>query len=265
MNILKAIMIGDVVGEPGLKILEEKLPDLIKDNAVDFTVVNGENTADGFGMTEAALKRITACGADVVTSGNHVWEKRDFIPILESNDNVLRPSNYPGKAAGRGWLCREKAGITWLVINLQGREFMTPIDCPFRCFDNIINNLSNNEPKIILVDFHAESSREKEALGYYIDGRASLIVCTHTHVQTADERILPKGTGYITDLGMTGNHDSVIGMDKKICIERSRRQILFRMEPAAEKLTNGISNAEVNGIIAEIDADTGKAISIKRL
>ena len=258
-------MIGDVVGEPGLKILEEKLPDLIKNNAVDFTVVNGENAADGFGMTEAALKRITTCGADVVTSGNHVWEKREFLPILESNDNVLRPSNYPDKTAGRGWLCREKAGITWLVVNLQGREFMTPIDCPFRSFDNIINKITDIENKIIVIDFHAESSREKEALGYYIDGRAALISGTHTHVQTTDERILPKGTAYITDLGMTGNTDSVIGMDKKICMERSHRQILFRMEPAVEKLTNGISNAEINGIIAEIDSDTGKAISIKRL
>jgi calcineurin-like phosphoesterase len=147
MKIVRAAMIGDVVGEPGLKVLEEKLPQIIKDNSIDFTIVNGENSADGFGMTETSLRRIIACGADVVTSGNHVWEKREFLQILDSDDRILRPANYPNGslsaagAAGRGWLCTEKAGTNWVIINLQGREFMTPIDCPFRCFDNIIMQL----------------------------------------------------------------------------------------------------------------------------
>ncbi|MDR0495036.1 MAG: YmdB family metallophosphoesterase [Treponema sp.] len=263
---LKAVMIGDVVGESGLKALEEKLPQIIKDNAVDFAVVNGENSADGFGMTEAALKRILACGVDVVTSGNHVWEKRDFWQILNTDNNILRPANYPGDSPGRGWLRVEKAGTSWIVINMQGREFMTPIDCPFRCFDNIISNLENAVPfPVITVDFHAESTKEKEAFGHYLDGRAALVSGTHTHVQTADERILPKGTAYITDLGMTGIANSVIGMDTKICLDRTRKQVLYRMEPATEQKAGGKGGAVVQGIIAEINAETGKAVSTRRI
>jgi metallophosphoesterase (TIGR00282 family) len=267
MKIVRAAMIGDVVGEPGLKALEFKLPKIIEDNAVDFTVVNGENSADGFGMTETALKRIVASGADAVTSGNHVWEKRDFWNILEAANSALRPANYPAGTVGRGWLCAEKAGISWIIINLQGREYMTPIDCPFRCFDDIATSLPDSVSgisPIIIVDFHAESSREKEAFGYYLDGRAALVAGTHTHVQTADERILPKGTAYITDLGMTGIIGSVIGMDAKICLDRTRKQVLYRMEPAADNSPNGESGC-VQGIIAEFNAETGKAVSVKRI
>jgi len=268
MKTVCVAMIGDVVGEPGLKALEEKLPALIKDNAIDFTVINGENSADGFGMTEETLKRIIASGADVVTSGNHVWEKRPFWNALENDKALLRPANYPSGAPGRGWLSVEKQGVTWIVVNLQGREFMTPIDCPFQCFDKIANLNPASGGTVIVVDFHAESSREKESLGYYLDGRAALIAGTHTHVQTADERILPKGTAYITDLGMTGITNSVIGMDAKICLERTRKQVLFRMEPAPDILAGNegrSTNAVIQGIMAEIDAETGKGISIRRL
>jgi metallophosphoesterase (TIGR00282 family) len=228
-------------------------------------VVNGENSADGFGMTEATMKRIIACGADAVTSGNHVWEKREFWQIMETDDKVLRPANYPEGNVGRGWLYAEKTGISWIVINMQGRELMTSIDCPFRCFDNIIKDTSNVNNSVIIIDFHAESSREKEALGYYIDGRAALFAGTHTHVQTADERILPKGTAYITDLGMTGVTNSIIGMDAKICLDRTRKQVMYRREPATDHFINGKSSAEIQGIIAEIDTETGKAISIRRI
>ena len=280
MQIVRAAMIGDVVGEPGLKVLEEKLPKIIKDNAIDFTVVNGENCADGFGMTEITYKRILACGVDVVTSGNHVWEKREFLDALETDESILRPSNYPNNTAGRGWLCTEKVGANWVIVNLQGREFMTPIDCPFQCFDYIIKSISTHASKyhslytdkgesilpgffpIVLVDFHAESSREKEAMGHYANGRAAVVAGTHTHVQTADERILSGGTAYITDLGMTGITDSVIGMDPKICVERARKQIFFRMKPLEDD--NG-SKTQVQGIIAEINAQTGKAESIRRI
>ncbi|MDR2717024.1 MAG: YmdB family metallophosphoesterase [Treponema sp.] len=266
MNIVRAAMIGDVVGEPGLKALEDTLPKIIKDNAVDFTVANGENSADGFGMTDVTLKRILACGVDVVTSGNHVWEKREFWPTIDPVKKILRPANYSGNAPGRGWLCTEKAGANWIIINLQGREFMTPIDCPFRSFDAIIaESTTPGTFPIIMVDFHAESSREKEALGHYLDGRATLLAGTHTHVQTADERILPKGTAYITDLGMTGITDSVIGMDVKICLDRTRKQVLYRMEPATNNQTGGTSGAEVQGIIAEIDIESGKAVSVRRI
>ena len=257
-------MIGDVVGDPGLKTLEEKLPALVRDNAVDFTVVNGENAADGFGLTDAAMKRIIAAGADVITSGNHVWEKRDFWQIMNADDRVLRPANYPEPAAGRGWLCAQKAEANWVVVNAQGREYMTPIDCPFRCLDGIIAQVAGSPAAIVLVDFHAESTREKESLAYHLDGRVTLLAGTHTHVQTADERILPKGTAYITDLGMTGISRSVIGMDARICLDRARKQVMYRMEPAAEP-ADGKSGAQIQGIIAEIDAESGKAVSVMRI
>jgi metallophosphoesterase (TIGR00282 family) len=264
-------MAGDVVGEPGLRALEEALPVLIEKNAADFAVVNGENAADGFGMTETTLKRILAAGADVVTSGNHVWEKRDFLPVMDAEERILRPANYPAGAAGRGWIKVEKvpeaggAGLSWLVINLQGRELMTAVDCPFKSFDAAFESqglLPDKNGTIVLVDFHAESSREKEALGLYLDGRASLVVGTHTHVQTADEHILPKGTAYITDLGMTGMQDSVIGMDVKVCLDRARHQVLYRMEVAGAVAG---SVPSVRGVIAEIDRETGRAVAIRRI
>ncbi|MDR2596150.1 MAG: TIGR00282 family metallophosphoesterase [Treponema sp.] len=268
MRIVKAAMIGDVVGSQGLEVLESKLPSLIKERNIDFVTVNGENAADGFGMTESDFQRIIAAGANVVTSGNHVWEKREFWSVLENEKNMLRPANYPAGAVtssdtlGAGSVCINKQEIKWIVINLQGREFMNAIDCPFRCFDDLVKTYGEpaDTPPVVLVDFHAESSKEKEALGYYADGRASVIAGTHTHIQTADERILPKGSAYITDLGMTGNTDSVIGMDPKICIERVRKQVLYHMETVTSD-----KSAKIQGIIAEIDADTGRAISIERI
>jgi hypothetical protein len=254
-------MIGDVVGEPGLDALETGLPGLIRENNIDFVTVNGENAAEGFGLTDVCLQRILTAGADAVTSGNHVWEKRDFWPAMQSEKRMLRPANYPIGTPGSGWIGLNKSGLNWIVVNLQGREFMTAIDCPFRCFDQVLDNSNSIDGvKLVLVDFHAESCREKEALAYYIDGRASLIVGTHTHVQTADERVLPKGSGYITDLGMTGNTVSVIGMDPDICIARYRKQVLFRMECAGKG-----EKSEIQGVIAEINADTGKAVSIQRI
>jgi metallophosphoesterase (TIGR00282 family) len=270
-------MIGDVVGEPGLEVLEGLLPGLIRESSADFVAVNGENAAEGFGLTEAVLARILAAGADVVTSGNHVWEKREFWPVLDSETRVLRPANYPAGVPGRGWVRIEKnAGArgSWLMVNLQGREFMTPIDCPFKGFDEILRGQADHiqgspeggireiGPLVVLVDFHAESAREKEALGFYLDGRAAVVAGTHTHVQTADERVLPGGTAYITDLGMTGVRGSIIGMDPKICLDRARTQVLYRMECAKPEPGRG---AEVQGIVAEIDGDTGKAVSIRRI
>jgi len=260
MNIVRAAMIGDVVGGLGLEVLEAKLPALIKQRQIDFVTVNGENAAEGFGMTEKDFRRIIAAGADAVTSGNHVWEKREFWPVLENEKNMLRPENYPKGAAGTGFVRIEKNGVTWTVINLQGREYMNAIDCPFQCFDFCFEKTQAAGSSVIIIDFHAESSREKEALAYYADGRASLIAGTHTHVQTADERILPKGSAYITDLGMTGIEDSVIGMDPKICLERVRKQVMYHMETAADNKTG-----QMRGIIAEVDADTLRAVSIKRI
>jgi metallophosphoesterase (TIGR00282 family) len=263
MNIVRAMMIGDIVGESGLEALETGLPALKKEHRIDFVTVNGENAADGFGMTESDYKRIIAAGADAVTSGNHVWEKRDFWPVLEKEADMLRPANYPGGNPGRGFCVKKPAGengVTWLVVNLQGRELMNAVDCPFQCFDRVINEQADTARAIVLVDFHAESSREKEALAYHADGRASLFAGTHTHVQTADERILPNGTAYITDLGMTGITDSVIGMDPKICQDRFRKQVQYQMKVAVSD-----KPGKIHGVIAEIDADTGKAVAIKRI
>jgi len=292
LRTLRAIMLGDVVGDPGLDVLERLLPLAIKEHSVDFVMVNGENAAAGFGLTLPHLERIFAAGVDVVSSGNHIWEKRDFWPVLDTEKRVLRPMNYTfgssgQKIAGRGWVRLEKPSpwggppISWMALNLQGREFMTALDCPFKTFDDFEAGLwpphnkvhptldaEGNLPDymrdnpVILVDFHAESSREKEALAYYLDGRASIVVGTHTHVQTADERVLPKGTAYITDLGMCGALDGVIGMDTKICLDRARNQVLYRMEVAA--LAEGDRTA-IQGVIVEFDADTRKALSIRRL
>lgn len=260
MQLVRAAMIGDVVGVHGLEALEAKLPVLVKENKIDFVTVNGENAAEGFGMIEYNFKRIIAAGADAITSGNHIWEKREFWPTLENEKTMLRPANYPAGAVGKGFALFEKNGINWLVINLQGRDLMSAIDCPFQCFERIANEHSAISPKVTLVDFHAESSREKESLAYFADGRASVIAGTHTHVQTADERLLPQGSAYITDLGMTGITGSVIGMDQKICHERFFKQVQYQMKTA-----NTGEEGQVHGIIAEIDADTGKAVSIKRI
>jgi metallophosphoesterase (TIGR00282 family) len=258
-------MIGDVVGDPGMEALERRLPVLIRENSADFVVVNGENAAGGFGLSSELLKRIIAAGADLVTSGNHIWEKREFWPALDGEERVLRPMNYPEGSPGKGWAKLEKLSpwgpVAWLTVNLQGREFMKAIDCPFRAFD-ALEAAAGAEKPVILVDFHAESSREKEALAYYLDGRASLIAGTHTHVQTADERLLPKGSAYITDLGMTGTLDGIIGMDTKICLDRARNQVLYRMEVAG---ASSEGKTAVQGIIAEIDAESRKAVAIRRL
>jgi metallophosphoesterase (TIGR00282 family) len=250
-------MLGDVVGEPGLAVLESLLPPLIQREGANFVVVNGENAAAGFGITEGDMRRILDAGADVITTGNHVWEKREFWPVLDTEQRILRPMNYPGGAPGRGCLLVEKNGVSYLVINLQGRELMTPIDCPFKAFDSI-----QETGAVTLVDFHGESTREKETLGYYLDGRVSVVAGTHTHVQTADERTLPRGSAYITDIGMTGVAGGVIGMDTDICLARAKTQVLYRMtcaEPSPGQAP------EVQGIVAEIDGETGKALSIRRL
>jgi metallophosphoesterase (TIGR00282 family) len=264
---VRVIMLGDVVGEPGLTALERVLPGLIREEAADFVLVNGENAAEGFGLTRESLERILAAGADVVRSGNHVWEKRDFWPVLDSNPRVLRPANYPEGTVGRGWVSLKKpcpgGELSFVALNLQGRELMTPINCPFKTFDALAaawtdsGDFAGAKP-LILVDFHAESTREKEALACYLDGRVSLVGGTHTHVQTADERVLPGGAAYITDLGMTGVTGSVIGMDPKICLDRARTHILYRMACA-----QGASS--VQGVVAEIDGPSRRAVSIKRI
>lgn len=250
------LLIGDVVGESGLSILASSLSAVKSKYKANFTIVNGENAADGFGMTAASAAAIFAAGADIITSGNHIWEKRDFMSVLDSDSRILRPANYPPPAPGRGYVLIEKGGEKLLVINMQGREFMKPIDCPFMTFDKIYNECGGeNSGVLTIVDFHAESEREKEALAFYVDGRALVLAGTHTHVQTADERLLPGGTAYITDIGMTGSTDSIIGMDKQVCIKRMQTHVQYKMECAK-------SAGSVQGIAVQVEG--GKAESIER-
>jgi metallophosphoesterase (TIGR00282 family) len=257
------LMLGDVVGNPGLAALERLLPGLIVRYGADLVTANGENSSL-FGMTEQDAHRMLAAGVDVITGGNHTWEKREFWSVMDGERRILRPANYPPPAAGRGFILIEKGGRRFLVINLQGREYMTPIDCPFRTFDGILVETQaaaerdgETPPPLVLLDFHAESTREKEALGFYVDGRASVLAGTHTHVQTADEKILPGGSAYISDLGMTGVLDSIIGMDKENCVERARKQMAYQMHGAE-------GAASVQGVCVRL-AETGKAVSIERL
>ena len=271
-------MVGDVVGDPGLSVLSRRLPALIQEYSADYVVVNGENAASGFGLDPESLQKLFAAGADLVSSGNHIWERREIWPALDEEKRLLRPLNYPHNGTqptpGRGWTWQEKASpqgpLYWVTVNLQGREYMTPLDCPFRAFDAFYQELMEQswvkalEPgtrPLILVDFHAESSREKEALSYYLDGRASAVAGTHTHVQTADEKILPQGTAAISDLGMTGVLDGVIGMDPEVCLNRAKNQVLYRMEVAPE---GPQSTIEVQGIAVELDISSGKALSVTR-
>ncbi len=255
----RLILLGDVVGDPGLQVLQLQLPGLIQELHPDIVVVNGENAAGGFGLTAATLEIILQAGADVVTSGNHVWEKREFLPVLSEHPRVLRPANYPEGVPGHGYTVLEKDGVSWCVINLQGREEMTPIDCPFKVLDQILLELQNLPVyPLVAVDFHAESNQEKEALALYADGRVTIIVGTHTHVQTTDERILPGGMAYCTDIGMTGVVDSSIGMDTIVCLERNKTQVPYRMQLAE-------GHAMIQGAMVDIDRTTGRALLIQRL
>lgn len=262
MATVRALMVGDVVGEGGLAALEALLGPLKAELRLDLMVVNGENAAAGFGMTAETLSRILSAGADVVTGGNHTWEKRELWPTLDAEVRALRPANYPPGLPGRGWTTVERGGCRWFVGNLQGREEMSPIDCPFRGLDRILQeeaaDRGDGAEPIRLIDFHAESSQEKEALGLYADGRVTALAGTHTHVQTADGRILSKGTAYITDLGMTGPVAGIIGMDAKVCLDRNRTQVPYKMECAT-------GSAALRGILVEVDAETRRALGIERI
>jgi len=257
---------GDIFGQVGMRCVSALLPCLIQNEGVDFTVINGENATAGIGISEADVRLILAAGADVITGGNHTFEKRDFWPVLDAFPEVLRPANYP-EAVGRGAAVYEKSGRRFAVLNLQGREDMLSLDCPFRRADAQLAEWSTvvttgegiaAEPPYILVDFHAESNQEKEALGLYLDGRVASVTGTHTHVQTADERILPGGTVYMTDLGMSGPYRSVIGVDPEFAIKRNITQVLYKMET---KNTRGA----LRGLIVEIDPETRKAVGVRRV
>ncbi|MHC1691835.1 MAG: TIGR00282 family metallophosphoesterase [Sphaerochaetaceae bacterium] len=254
---LVALLLGDVCGKPGCRALFMGLPQLIKRTRADLVVVNGENAADGLGITEDLVRQFFSLGVQVVTSGNHIWHQEEILPYLDQEHRLLRPANYPGDAPGSGTVVVDAGGRKVAVVNLQGRQQMVALDCPFHTGAALVDKLRRQTP-IIIVDFHAESTEEKEALAMYLDGKISVLVGTHTHVQTADERILPHGTAYITDLGLSGPVDSVIGSTPAIAIERQLTQMPLRNE-----ILDG--PACLQGVVCAIDMETGKTLSIKRI
>jgi metallophosphoesterase (TIGR00282 family) len=259
-NVITVLFVADVVGQAGCEILIKKVPELKEDYSVDFIIANGENANNnGKGITLNIAKRFFEAGVDIITGGNHTWENRNHKELFENESRVLRPANYPDGNPGKGYsICKAKKNDTKLaVLNLQGRTFLYSIDCPFLCADKIIEQLKEQTNHII-VDFHAEATAEKIALGWYLDGKVSGVIGTHTHVQTADDRILPNGTAYITDVGMTGSHNSVIGTK----IEHAIRRFIYQ---TPSSFAVAIENPRLSGVIVTIDANTGKATSITRL
>ena len=250
------LFIGDVIGRPGRNALEMLLPGIKKEFSIDFTIANGENAAGGFGLTRKLAEDLTSLGVDVLTSGNHIWDRREVLGDLDSMTNVLRPLNYPPRLPGRGRATFEASGgIKVCVVNLAGRVFMQPLDCPFRSVDAA---LADGQDVITLVDVHAEATSEKVALGWYLDGRVTAVVGTHTHVQTADHRVLPGGTAYITDVGMTGPWDSVIGIDKAAIIQRFLTGIPARFEVSP-------GDVRLCAVVISVDSRSRKATAIERL
>ena len=255
MNIL---MVGDVYGEPGRQAVTKLLPRLRQEHAIDFAVVNVENAAGGFGVTAPIARQILEAGADVLTSGNHIWDKKEIVEYITKENLLLRPANFPAGTPGVGHVTVKCGPHKVAVLNLMGRVFMLPIDCPFRAADAILPELRKDTP-IILVDMHAEATSESLAMGWYLDGRVSAVVGTHRHVQTADERVLTGGTAYITDLGLTGPTDGVIGVDRDQIIQRFLQQMPIRFETAK-------GPAALQGVVITLDRpDTGRASSIRRI
>lgn len=252
------LLVGDVVGEAGLGYLQQTLPGLIEDREADMVIVNGENVCQGKGLRPSDAAAIFGAGADVITSGNHIWERWQSKDVLGSNRNVLRPLNYPRENVGMGFYIHTMSdGVKVGVLNLQGRTFMQSIDCPFRSADWAVEKIRRDTP-LVIVDFHAEATAEKMSLGWYLDGRVSAIIGTHTHVQTNDARILPNGTAFLTDVGMTGPYDSVIGMKKEPAIKRFLMQTPHKFEVADGDL-------RLSAVLLCLDIHTGEAVSIETI
>ncbi|MFA3783106.1 TIGR00282 family metallophosphoesterase [Melioribacteraceae bacterium 4301-Me] len=256
MNI-NILFIGDIVGKPGMDIVQMYLPGLQKKFRADVTIVNGENASDGKGCTEKEAKQLFDLGVDAITGGNHTWDKPQSQEFLKKEPRSIRPLNYPKGTHGNGYYIISNHKGKVAVLNLQGRAYMNPIDCPFRTSDWIIPKLKN-ETNVIIVDFHAEATAEKLALANYLDGKVSAVIGTHTHVQTADERIFPNGTGYITDVGMTGPYDSVIGMKTDAAINRFLYQ-------TPQKYQTATDNVHLCGLFFKVDGQSGKTLEIERI
>ena len=245
------------MGAPGRRIVRARLAGLKKDLGADLTIVNGENAAGGAGLTTATAEELFAAGAEIITTGNHVWDKREVLGLLERDPRVLRPDNYPAGSPGRGVFVVERAGVKVAVVNLMGRVFMPLTDDPFAASDRLLAELPD-EVRVVIVDFHAEATSEKSAFAWSLDGRVSAVLGTHTHVATADARILPGGTAFITDVGMTGPFDSVIGVKKEQAIERFRTSRSIPYETAD-------GDVRLAGVIVDVDPDSGRAKVIQRV
>jgi metallophosphoesterase (TIGR00282 family) len=255
---VKILFIGDIVGKPGRQAVSRELHRLVDRHAVDIIIANGENAAGGFGLTVEVSKELFQQGIHMLTGGNHIWDKKEQVPLIFSDSRIIRPANYPAGAPGSGSaILTTPGGVKVGVLNLEGRVYMKNLECPFLVADKEIEWLKKETP-IILVDFHAEATSEKSALGWYLDGRISALIGTHTHVQTADERILPQGTAFLSDAGMTGSFDSVIGMGKEETIHRFLTQLPAKFEVAKKDI-------RLNAVVIGVDEVSGKAVSIERI
>lgn len=255
---MKILFIGDIVGSPGRSAIEKLVPAIRKRENIEFVIANCENAAGGSGITPKIAKELFEFGVDTLTSGDHIWKRKEIVEMLDQQADILRPANYPPGVPGSGSnVARTKKGNLVGVVNVVGRTFMEPVDCPFRKVREEIDEMQK-KTKVIVIDIHAEATSEKIAMGWYLDGLVSAVIGTHTHVQTADERILPQGTAYITDTGMTGPHDSVIGRKKEQILTRFITQLPTRFEMAE-------GDTRLNGVIIDVDEETGKAKSIKRV
>jgi metallophosphoesterase (TIGR00282 family) len=254
---LKIIFIGDVTGKVGRRMVAARLRALIDEHGAGLCIVNGENAAGGFGITAENAEELFEAGADVITSGNHIWNRKEGTDLMIREPRLLRPANYPSGAPGRGLFIAKTPEGPVAVINLMGRVFMPPVDCPFRDADRLLGGL-DSDIRMIFIDFHAEATSEKVALGWHLDGRASAVVGTHTHIQTADERVLPGGTAYISDAGMTGPADSVIGIKTSLAVGKFLSGVPRRFEASGGK-------GQINGAVIEVNPENGRAVSIQRI
>lgn len=255
---MRILVFGDVVGKPGRLALRERLPSLRVAHAADVVVVNGENASGGIGLTVESMRELFACGVDILTSGNHIWKHREIYATLDREPRLLRPANYPDGSPGRGVCVHELSdGRRVAVLNLLGRTYMDALECPFRTADMLLASVPE-DVTVRIVDFHAEATSEKKALGWHLDGRVSAVLGTHTHVQTADAMLLPGGTAYLTDLGMCGVEASVLGMDHKVIVDRFLTAMPQRFRPASGR-------GSLNGVFLEVDDATGQALRMKCL
>ncbi len=257
-RVMRILFIGDIVGRPGRQLVKTGLAALVSRHEVDLVIANAENAAAGFGITREIGDELLDGGVDVMTSGNHIWDKKEALDYIGAEPRLLRPSNYPAAAPGNGsYVARARDGQNVAVINLMGRVFMLNIDDPFAVVMRELEAV-RQRARVVFVDFHAEATSEKIAMGWYLDGKVTAVVGTHTHVQTADERILPKGTAYLTDVGMTGPHDSIIGVEIEPALNRFLSALPQRFETAT-------ANPRLNAVIVDADEKTGAATDIERL